>query len=125
MNSKELKNNFINDSSEIKKLAEEFLPLSYNQINWKPDESQWSIGECFEHLIRTNAKYIPVYELYDLKGKEDREHPYRATFMGKFVLKSVNPENTRKFKTSPSFNPSRSEERRVGKECRSRGSPYD
>jgi hypothetical protein len=28
-----------------------FGQLSAEQINWKPGEGEWSIGQCFDHLI--------------------------------------------------------------------------
>ena len=34
-----------------------FGRLSAEQINWKPSETSWSIGQCFEHLIKTNELF--------------------------------------------------------------------
>jgi hypothetical protein len=100
-----LKENFLRLSSEAKILAEEFLNMSYTQINWRAADSQWSIGECFEHLIRTNEKYITVYEKYKLHDQNDAHVHYKQTLIGGFIIKSVMPDNGRKFKTSSSFNP--------------------
>ena len=105
MTTAELKNKFLGLSLSAKNLAEEFLKLSYTQINWRSADSQWSIGECFEHLIRTNVKFMPAYELYKLKDVEDKEQEFKPTLLGKLITKSVMPGNSRKFKTSASFNP--------------------
>lgn len=105
MSTKELIKNFLNVSAEVEKLTEDFLHLSYNQINWKPADSQWSIGECFEHLTRTNEKYIPVYEKNKLHNGENKILEFKPTFLGKFVLKSIMPDNIRKYKTAAAFNP--------------------
>ncbi|RPI71065.1 MAG: hypothetical protein EHM47_11000, partial [Ignavibacteriales bacterium] len=89
MTNLELRDTFLNLSSESKKNAEEFIHLSYNQINWRPAESQWSIGECIEHLWRTNMKYIPVYEMYKAPEISNDKHEFKQTFIGRFILKSV------------------------------------
>lgn len=34
-----------------------FGKLSAEQINWKPSETGWSVGQCFEHLIKTNELF--------------------------------------------------------------------
>ncbi len=34
-----------------------FGKLSAEQINWKPSEDGWSVGQCFEHLIKTNELF--------------------------------------------------------------------
>ena len=98
-------NDFTNVSAEVKKLAEDFLNLSYNQINLRPADSQWSIGECFGHLIRTNVKYIPVYEKYKLSDNKSNNNVYRQSIIGKLILKTVMPDYKRKMKTPASFNP--------------------
>ena len=35
----------------------QFSGLSESQINWKPSEERWSIGECIEHLVVTHKLY--------------------------------------------------------------------
>ena len=39
-----------------------FGPLSAEQINWKPGEAEWSIGQCFDHLIISNRPYFTIIE---------------------------------------------------------------
>ena len=34
-----------------------FGNLRAEQINWKPGADGWSVGQCFEHLIRTNKLF--------------------------------------------------------------------
>jgi hypothetical protein len=34
-----------------------FGKLSAEQINWKPSETGWSVGQCFEHLIKSNELF--------------------------------------------------------------------
>ena len=95
-----------------KELKSRFGALSSNQLNWKPDESQWSIGQCVDHLITTNRSYWPV-----LEGAKNSNRlptlwervPVLPEIFGKMILHSVQPENTRKRKTFNVFLPSRSE----------------
>jgi hypothetical protein len=34
--------------------------LSLIQLNWKPIESLWSVGQCLQHLYATNEVYLPA-----------------------------------------------------------------
>lgn len=40
---------------------EQFGPLSAAQLNWQPAESSWSVGQCFDHIIRTNEQFYPEF----------------------------------------------------------------
>ena len=33
--------------------------LSTEQLNWKPSEREWSIGQCLDHLCVANDVYLP------------------------------------------------------------------
>ena len=34
--------------------------LSLEQLNWKPTENLWSVGQCLQHLHATNEVYLPA-----------------------------------------------------------------
>jgi uncharacterized damage-inducible protein DinB len=34
--------------------------LSPQQLNWKPTEDLWSIGQCLQHLYAANEVYLPA-----------------------------------------------------------------
>src|SRR5256885_16222817 len=56
-----------------------------------------------------------------------QDHPYNGSFLDTWTLISVLAASTRKIRYFPDVSDlpmRRSEERRVGKECRSRWSPY-
>ena len=40
-----------------KELAKE---LTLRQLNWKPSQDAWSVGQCLEHLRVTNEVYLPA-----------------------------------------------------------------
>src|SRR5688500_14674401 len=39
-----------------------FGAMSAEQLNWKPAEKSWSIGQCFDHIIKTNHQFYPEFE---------------------------------------------------------------
>ncbi len=108
MTTDKLLKSFLKISVEVEKSSEEFLKLSYNQINWRATDSQWSIGECFEHLIRTNSKYITEFQKNKSYSVEKANMNFKHTLIGKFVIYSMKPDNKRRTKTPSSFNPMRS-----------------
>jgi hypothetical protein len=88
-----------------------FGPLNARQINWKPSEDQWSIGQCLDHLLTTNRPYFPVIEQV-VRGEQKnnlwQSMPFFPGFFGKMLIKYVSPESPRKLKAPPKFQPSAS-----------------
>src|SRR2546426_11144202 len=88
------------------KLLETLLEgVSVETFTWKPAPDRWSIAEVLKHLLGIDGVYTaraqrmlieesPKFEKYDPAAASSETHSLR------------------------------SEERRVGKECRSRWSPY-
>ena len=86
----------------------QFSGLSKMQINWKPSEEKWSIGECIDHLVVThklyNSKIKELQPLFENFG--DGSFMFKHTFSGKLILKYVDPNSTTKTKTFKVFRPS-------------------
>jgi hypothetical protein len=40
-------------------VKENFGSLSSEQLNWKPAPESWSIGQCLDHLIKSNEEFYP------------------------------------------------------------------
>lgn len=86
-----------------------FGSLSAAQLNWKPSQQQWSVGQCFEHLIKTNESFLPALELV-------RRGEYRSTLwqrvsplsglFGGLVLRGL--ASGRKVRASAAISPSAS-----------------
>src|SRR6476646_6761952 len=36
-----------------------FGALSAEQLNWKPGPESWSVGQCLDHLIKSNEEFYP------------------------------------------------------------------
>ena len=80
--------------------AETFGDLSGNQINWRPSETGWSVGQCFEHLIKSNELFFSkLDEIADGKHKHSLLESFSplSGFFGGLLIKSLRKDE-RKFK---------------------------
>ena len=101
---------------ELSAVAEDaratFGGLSGEQLNWKPSGNNWSIAQCFDHLITTHSLYFPVFERLAAEGYKpttwEKISPLSG-FFGRFLIKSLRPENVKKTKTTAKAFPSSSE----------------
>ena len=86
----------------------QFSGLSETQINWKPSEEKWSIGECIEHLVVThklyNSKIKEPQPIFENSG--EGSFNYKHTLSGMIILKYVDPNTTTRTKTFKIFKPS-------------------
>lgn len=85
-----------------------FGSLSAHQLNWKPASESWSVGQCLDHLITSNATYFPTFEAI-LNGTKKSTFwervPGLPRFFGKMLLKSVSPGSRRRLKAPAIFQP--------------------
>ena len=88
-----------------------FPGLTGQQLNWKPGPDQWSIAQCFDHLVTANNAFFPIFEKI-LSGEKKNTFweslPWLPAFWGKMLIKAVAPESTRKLKAPKIFHPSSS-----------------
>ena len=106
---------FANIIFELNQLAENtkktFGHLSAKQLNWKPNAKNWSIGQCFEHLIVTNNLYFPnIQKVIDGKHRNNffSMIPFVPDLIAILMKNSLNPDQTRKMKTFKIFEPTAS-----------------
>ncbi len=90
--------------SELQTISENtqktFGKLASAQINWKPSAEGWSVGQCFEHLIKTNELfYGKLDEIADGKQKNSFLESYSplSGFFGNLLIGSLKKDG-RKFK---------------------------
>jgi DinB superfamily len=91
---------------------EVFGGLTPAQLNWKPSAEQWSVGQCFDHLITTNRTFFP-----DMERVAAGEHSNGlwasvsplSGFFGRFIVGALDPEKGRKIKAPRAFLPSSSD----------------
>jgi DinB superfamily len=89
-----------------------FGHLTTEQLNWKPSESEWSVAQCLEHLVVSNAGYFPIAERIargEHRPSLKERLPLLPRLFGSLVLRAVLPQTKQKLKARPNFQPSRSE----------------
>ena len=88
-----------------------FGSLTAQQLNWKPNQQQWSIGQCFDHLVTANKSYFPMFDKI-IKGRKKntvwQSMPLLPSFFGKMLIRFLDPASTRKLKAPKRFRPSSS-----------------
>jgi DinB superfamily len=102
--------------SELKRISAEtenaFGKLTVEQINWKSSAEGWSIGQCFEHLIKINSEYFIDFESI-IKGERKQSYwenysPFSG-FFGNLLFKTLSPKVERKLRAPKIATPSSSE----------------
>jgi hypothetical protein len=95
-----------------KDAREVFGRLSAAQLNWKPSAGQWSVGQCFDHLIVTNRCFFPDMERVaagEYKSSLWGRVSPLSGFFGRLILKALDPEKGRKTKAPRVFEPAASD----------------
>jgi hypothetical protein len=88
-----------------------FGRLSGEQMNWKPRPGEWSIGQCFDHLIISNRPYVPIFE--DILAGRRRPRvwermPLLPRLFGTLLIGLLRPDSDRRARARPAFYPSSS-----------------
>jgi len=101
--------NVIDEITEIGQKAElTFGHFSAEQINWKPSAEGWSVGQCFEHLIKTNSLFFPELEKIASGTRKNsflENYSPLSSFFGNLLVNSLQ-KDARKFKApSPAIVP--------------------
>lgn len=89
-----------------------FGDLSPGQLNWKPGEKQWSIGQCLEHLIVSNQTYFPQLKALGnetFKASFWQRLPFLPRLWGGMLLRSITPVPRQKMKAPGVFRPVQSQ----------------
>lgn len=93
--------NILNELTEIGQNTElRFGKLSAEQINWKASTESWSVGQCFEHLIKSNVLFFDkLDEIADGKHKHSLLEKFSplSGFFGNLLINSLK-KDSRKFK---------------------------
>ena len=87
-------------TSALTRVAEdaraEFGSLSAEQLNWKPAAASWSVGQCFEHLIKTNEQFYPEFEKLASGTRKNTIFQTYSPFtgmLGRFLIKAVTEDS--------------------------------
>jgi hypothetical protein len=81
---------------------ETFGALDARQLNWRPDATSWSVGQCFDHLVTSNRLMLQQAEAAIDASKPKsvwQRLPVVPRVLGQLMIRSLTPNVTRKFKT--------------------------
>lgn len=88
--------------------AKPFLSITEIELNQKPSPGQWSIGQCFDHLLVSNATYLPSFEkIFKGKYKEgiwQKISPFTKK-IGRNMVQTLGPIVSKKFLSPKIFLP--------------------
>ena len=86
--------------TELEKIAEDarasFGGLTSDQLNWKPGVKSWSVAQCLDHIIKTNAQFYPEFERL---ASGNRKNTFWQNFSpltgwgGRFLIKAVTEDS--------------------------------
>lgn len=72
-----------------------FGSLSAEQLNWKPAEKSWSVGQCFDHIIKTNEQFYPEFKRLASGARAnsfwEKWSPFTG-WAGRFLIKAVSED---------------------------------
>jgi hypothetical protein len=88
-----------------------FGQLSAEQINWKLSATEWSIGQCFDHLIVSNRPFFTIVEEVRQGSRRRRvweRMPLLPRVFGGVLIRTLRADSGRKVKARAAFYPSSS-----------------
>jgi len=107
-----MNSNLSNITNEIKEVGQKiestFGHLSAAQINWKPDADGWSIGQCFEHLIKTNSHFFPELDNISKGGRKNslwENYSPLSSFFGNLLVRALKKDALKYKVPSPKIVP--------------------
>ena len=87
-------------TSDLKQVADDaranFGAMSSEQINWKPAENSWSIGQCFDHIIKTNEMFYGEMDKLAAGTRKNsliENYSPLSGFFGRFLIKAVSEDS--------------------------------
>ena len=100
----------------LDRLAQEtrttFGGFDARQLNWRPDAAQWSVAQCFEHLLTADRL---MFEAADAALDNTRPRtlwqrlPVLAGVLGRMLIRSQTPGGARRFKAPSKAQPATSD----------------
>lgn len=88
-------------------VRDNFGGLSSEQLNWKPAPESWSVGQCLDHLIKSNEEFYP--ELDKLAAGTRKNTLWQSVsplsgIAGAFLVSSLK-KDSQKVKTNQKMTP--------------------
>lgn len=89
-----------------------FAGLSALQLNWKPEPTRWSVGQCLDHLLTTNRLMLEAADSRLAAGGPQslwQRVPMLPSLFGRMLIHSQAPTTTRKFTATANAQPAASD----------------
>lgn len=83
-----------------KEQALEFKTYSLEQLNYKSNDTDWSVLECIEHLCLYGKFYLPEIENRILKVDPVYNHSFKSGFLGNYFVNMIKASNLKKIKAT-------------------------
>jgi hypothetical protein len=94
-------------------MQDRFGTLRPEQLNWKPNSEEWSIGQCLEHVhIATNAYITPIQHVVDGVQRKPtlwQRLPFLPSIFGRLLTTEVRPETSARVQAPKAFHPTQSQ----------------
>jgi hypothetical protein len=90
--------------------------LTHRQLNWRPDERRWSVGQCLDHLTRTLRLYLGGIErmMEASRARKARgEKGFSDGILAGWLIRTMEPPPSLRIRTfgkaqpSPTLDPAR------------------
>ncbi len=80
-------------AKQRQRILDTFTGLGPEELNWRPDEKTWSVGECLHHMWITNDKYLANLDkvIRDSRHKEAADQEYSSSWFGARFIEMVGP----------------------------------
>ncbi len=95
-------------AAEVKQI---FGALTPSQVNWKPNDTEWSIGQCFDHVIIATTAYFPTLRQIIAGTKKPSFYerlPWLPSIFGPLLIRALSPDAARKARAPKVFHPTHS-----------------
>jgi uncharacterized damage-inducible protein DinB len=96
----------------VEQLTQQFTAqinvLSPTQLNWKPNATDWSVGQCLDHVITANQTYFPQLDQILAGARPTRfweRLPLAPTLFARLLIASLNPDRRYSMRTAKVFEP--------------------
>ncbi|MEQ1761946.1 MAG: DinB family protein [Pyrinomonadaceae bacterium] len=73
-----------------------FGTLNDDQLNWKPGEKSWSVGQCLDHLIKTNEQFYPEFAKLASGNRKNsfiENYSPLTGWAGRFLINAVSEDS--------------------------------
>jgi DinB family protein len=88
-----------------------FGQVGARELNWRPDETRWSVGQCFQHLLTANYLVLAAARdaLTHPPASVWQRVPILPRLMGRALIRSQAPGSTGKYKAPANARPGASD----------------